>query len=76
MIIGQEGNDHFLIMDDGTKLLIPPTSINFNLNIQASMPDGTILGAAIVLGAARAEISYWRMLAEKRGEELANLKSS
>lgn len=69
-----EGNDVFLVMDDGTKQLCPPAFVNFNITITAALDSGEIVSVAAALSVARAEKEYWKRLADERGEQLANLR--
>jgi hypothetical protein len=73
--IHQEGNDLFLIMEDDSKWKVSDFSINVNLQVTAALENGLIVPVGTAIAVARTERDYWRMLAEKRGEELANLRS-
>jgi hypothetical protein len=73
--IHQDGNDLFLIMEDDTKVKVPDFSINVNLQVTAALENGLIVPVGTAISVARAEREYWKMLAEKRGEDLANLRS-
>lgn len=74
MKVVQEGNDVFLVADDGTKHLCAPAFVNFNIAITAALEDGQIVSVAAALAVSRAETQYWKALAEKRGQELADMR--
>lgn len=74
--IHQEGTDLFLIMEDDTKMKVGDFSINVNLQVTAALENGLIVPVGTAIAVARTEKDYWKMLAEKRGEELANFRAN
>lgn len=69
-----EGGQVFLTFEDGAKFPIISVPVNQG-DAMAALENGMIVTAATAIAVARVERDYWRMLAEKRGVQLADERS-